>query len=147
MIVQRYEKSLDWANFWADFFSLYAGNLKRGNPLPAKVTKRGSRVTKQSPLLPLLRPHGRPSATPGHCHATGFMPTATACHFSSLTIFVLKFCNFVSDVGETIGKYRKQRYFGRFLLFTKLRYKLDTKISFCKQKRVCKHQFLTGFCR
>ena len=34
-----------------------------------------------------------------------------------------------------------------FEVFTKLRYKIVTKIDFCKQIKVCKQPILTGFCR
>lgn len=83
-----------------------------------------------------------------HCHPDTSQPhRGRRCPFPSLSIFVLKFCNFVTDVGETFGKYSKERGFGRFRGVYKVTLQTVTKISFCKQREVCKQQKLTEICR
>ena len=130
--------------FWATFFSLYAGNFLEAESLPAKVIRKRQQSDKtQSHCCLSYVPMGDHHHHPEHpCHVVAAVALSLP-----LPFFVLKICNFVTDVGETNWKYSKQRGFGAFFGVYKVTLQFVTKSDFCKQREVCKHLILTGFCR
>ena len=117
--------------------------LLMGKTVSKGNQKEAAEWQSQVTLLPLYHPHGQPSLQPG----LSYQDVADCCPFPSHTIFVLKFCNFVTDVGETSWKYNKQRGFGAVFSVYKVTLQIVTKISFCKQSEICKQSVLTGFYR